>query len=62
MNKYALIQGLNEDLAAELGTVIRYTYQAAKCQGLLAAEMKLEEMTADEAGHGRELRRLLEGL
>ncbi len=39
-----LIQGLNEDLAAELGTVIR------------------QEMAADEAGHGRELRRLLKGL
>jgi bacterioferritin len=139
MNPDTLIQGLNEDLAAELGTVIRYTYQAAKCYGLLAAElrellireaqdelghanylmdviqdlggeptttpkpfakptdlkgmleldvqmetedvahylaharlaeqlelpelkMKLEEMAADEAGHGRELRRLLKGL
>ena len=139
MNKDTLIQGLNQDLAAELGTVIRYTYQAAKCYGLLAAElrelltkeaqdelghanflmdviqdlggeptttpkpfdkpadlkgmleldvkmeaedvanylahaklaeqlglpelkMKLEEMAADEAGHGRELRRLLKGL
>ena len=139
MNKDTLIQGLNQDLAAELGTVIRYTYQAAKCHGLLAMElrellakeaqdelghaaflmdviqdlggepttapkpfdkpadlkgmleldvkmeaedvanylahaklaeqlespelkMKLEEMAADEAGHGRELRRLLKGL
>lgn len=139
MSKAILIQGLNEDLAAELGTVIRYTYQAAKCYGLVAAElrellakeaqdelghaaflmdviadlggeptttpkpfdkpadlkgmielnvkmeaedvanylahaklaeelglpelkMKLEEMAADEAGHGRELRRLLKGL
>lgn len=139
MKNDTLIQGLNQDLAAELGTVIRYTYQAAKCYGLLAAElrellakeaqdelghaaflmdviqdlggepttapkqfdkpadlkgmlelnvkmeaedvanylahaklaeqlelpelkMKLEEMAADEAGHGRELRRLLRGL
>lgn len=139
MSKEALIKGLNDDLAAELGTVIRYTHQAAKCYGLLAAElrellakeaqdelghaaylmdviqdlggepttlpkqfekpadlkgmlelnvkmegedvanylahaklaeelglpelkMKLEEMAADEAGHGRELRRLLKGL
>lgn len=139
MNKEKLLQGLNEDLAAELGTVIRYTYHAARCYGLLAAElrelllkeaqdelghaaflmdviqdlggepnttpkpfekpadlkgmleldvkmeaedvanylahaelagqlklpelrMKLEEMAADEAGHGRELRRLLKGL
>jgi bacterioferritin len=139
MNVETLIKGLNEDLAAELGTVIRYTYQAAKCYGLLATElrgllareardelghaaflmdviqdlggeptttpklfekptelkgmlelnvkmeaedvanylahaelagqlrlpelrMKLEEMAADEAGHGRELRRMLKGL
>jgi len=139
MSKKNLIQGLNQDLAAELGTVIRYTYQAANCYGLVAAElrellkkealdelghatylmdviadlggeptttpkpfeksadlkgvleldvkmeaedvtnylahaklaeelglpelkMKLEEMAADEAGHGRELRRLLKGL
>ncbi len=139
MNKDKLIEGLNADLAAELGTVIRYTYQAAKCYGLLGAElrellareaqdelghaaflmdviqdlggepttapkpfpkpsslkeileldvkmeaedvenylahskwaeelgfpelkMKLEEMAADEAGHGRELRRLLKGM
>jgi hypothetical protein len=47
MSKEKLIQGLNEDLSAELGTVIRYTYQ---------------EIAADEAGHGRELRRLLKGL
>lgn len=139
MTKDTLIRGLNEDLAAELGTVIRYIYQAAQCYGLVAAElrellkreaqdelghatylmdviadlggepttspkpfdkpadlkrmleldakmeaedvanylahsklaeqlelpelkMKLEEMAADEAGHGRELRRLLKGL
>ena len=30
MSREKLIEGLNEDLAAELGTVIRYTYQAAK--------------------------------
>ncbi len=139
MTKENLIQGLNQDLAAELGTVIRYTYQAAQCYGLQGVElrellgkeaqdelghaaflmdvirdlggeptttlkqfekpadlkgmialnvkmeaedvanylahaelaeqlklpelkMKLEEMAADEAGHGRELRRLLKGL
>ncbi|MCL4176815.1 MAG: hypothetical protein KJ072_03595 [Verrucomicrobia bacterium] len=39
MNTETLIRGLNEDLAAELGTVIRYTYQAAKCYGLQAAEL-----------------------
>jgi bacterioferritin len=137
--KEELIQGLNQDLAAELGTVIRYTYQSSKATGfagvelreILAGEiedelghaaylmdvivdlggepvttpkefdkpdglkamlemdmamekedvqnymahaalaeelgyvdlyMKLEEMAADEAGHARELRRLLKGL
>ena len=40
MSKETWIQGQNEDLAAELGTVIRYTYQAAKCYGLLSAELR----------------------
>jgi bacterioferritin len=30
--------------------------------GLIELQMKLEEMAADEAGHGRELRRILKGL
>ena len=30
MSKETLIRGLNEDLAAEWGTIIRYTYQAGK--------------------------------
>lgn len=53
MGKETLIQGLNEDLAAELGTVIRYTYQAAKCYGLLAAKLRdlLKEEAQDELGH-----------
>jgi hypothetical protein len=32
--KEALIRGLNEDLAAEWGTIIRYTYQASKSFGM----------------------------
>jgi len=53
MNKDTLIRGLNEDLAAELGTVIRFTYQAAKCYGLLAAELRglLVKEAQDELGH-----------
>ena len=124
MSKENFINSLNEDLAAELGTVIRYNYQAGKSYGILGTElremfeneikdelgharfltdviidlegepvtnpkefekpddlmdtlkldlkmeeedvinylMKLEEMAADEAGHARELRRLLKGL
>lgn len=52
-SKDDLIKGLNEDLAAELGTVIRYTYQASKCFGLEGIEMRelFAEETADELGH-----------
>jgi hypothetical protein len=39
MSKEELIQGLNEDLAAEWGTVIRYTYQAGKSFGFLGIEL-----------------------
>lgn len=137
--KEQLLQGLNQDLAAELGTVIRYSYQSSKAMGfagfelreilageiqdelghaaylmdvivdlggepvtepqdfekpdslkamleldlnmekqdvehyrahaqlaeelgLVEVQMRLEEMAADEAGHARELRRLLKGL
>jgi bacterioferritin len=139
MSRQRLIGGLNEDLAAELGTIIRYNYQAAKAFGMVGVglremfrselqdelqhaafladvivdlggeptttpkefakpeelkamleldlemelhdvknyrrraeqadaigevevKLKLEEMAADEAGHARELRRLLKGL
>ncbi|MBN1200510.1 MAG: ferritin-like domain-containing protein [Anaerolineae bacterium] len=48
-----LIKGLNEDLAAELGTVIRYSYQASKSFGLTGVELRemFEEEIADELGH-----------
>lgn len=48
-----LIKGLNEDLAAELGTVIRYTYQSSKAVGFAGFELReiLEEEIADELGH-----------
>ncbi|MBN2508456.1 MAG: ferritin-like domain-containing protein [Verrucomicrobia bacterium] len=53
MNKDDLIKGLNEDLAAELGTVIRYTYQAGKCYGPQGAEVRelLRKDAEDELGH-----------
>jgi len=41
-----LIKGLNDDLAAEWGTVIRYTYQAAKSFGVLGIELR--EMLEEE--------------
>ena len=53
MSKELLIQGLNEDLAAEWGTVIRYSYQAGKSFGVLGIELRemFKEETQDELGH-----------
>lgn len=55
MSKENLINGLNKDLAAELGTVIRYNYQAGKSYGLLGAELRemFEEEIKDELGHAK---------
>jgi len=55
MSKESLINGLNEDLAAELGTVIRYNYQAGKSFGLLGTELRemFEEEIKDELGHAK---------
>ncbi|HWP92108.1 MAG TPA: ferritin-like domain-containing protein [Thermodesulfobacteriota bacterium] len=51
--KGEFIRGLNEDLAAEWGTVIRYTYQASKSFGLIGAELReiLQKEVQDELGH-----------
>ena len=53
MKKDQLIGYLNEDLAAELGTIIRYNYQASKVSGLDG--MPLRELfrgeIEDELGH-----------
>lgn len=53
MSKQTLIDGLNEDLAAEWGTIIRYTYQAGKSFGLMGAELReiFEREIEDELGH-----------
>jgi len=53
MSKEDLIKGLNEDLAAELGTVIRYTYQSSKAMGFVGYELReiLKDEIADELGH-----------
>jgi bacterioferritin len=53
MTKQEFIKGLNEDLASEWGTVIRYTYQAGKCFGILGAELRemLLREVQDELGH-----------
>jgi bacterioferritin len=53
MTKQEFIKGLNEDLASEWGTVIRYTYQAGKCFSILGAELRemLLREVQDELGH-----------
>ena len=53
MSKEALIHGLNEDLAAEWGTIIRYTYQAGKAFGFVGVELRewFAEEALDEMGH-----------
>jgi bacterioferritin len=53
MSKDELIRGLNEDLAAEWGTIIRYTYQAANSFGVLGLELRemFAEEIQDELGH-----------
>ena len=55
--KDELIDGLNEDLAAEWGTIMRYTFQSAKALGLRGAEFReiLEKEIPDELGHARYL-------
>lgn len=48
-----MIKALNEDLAAEWGTIIRYTFQAGKSFGLLGAELReiFQHESQDELGH-----------
>lgn len=55
MSKENLIKHLNEDLAAELGTIIRYNYQAGKSFGLFGNELRemFEDEIKDELGHAR---------
>jgi bacterioferritin len=53
--KTELINGLNEDLAAEWGTIGRYVYQSSMAFGLRGAELReiLEQEISDEIGHAR---------
>jgi len=55
MTMERLIEGLNGDLAAELGTIIRYNYQASKCDGPAGMGLRamFEAEMIDEAGHAR---------
>jgi len=61
MTTEQLIEGLNEDLAAELGTIIRYNYQASRCFGPGGVEVRemFEEEIQDETGHARFLSDLI---
>lgn len=53
MPKDALIRGLNEDLSAELGTIVRYLYQSSKAFGPGGAEIRqmLTQEIPDELRH-----------
>jgi bacterioferritin len=55
---------LELDLEMEKQDVENYRTHAALAEGLgmIELQMKLEEIAADEAGHARELRRLVRGL
>jgi bacterioferritin len=55
MSMQELIRGLNHDLAAEWGTVIRYTYQSSQAVGLVGEKLRdmLSREIADELGHAR---------
>jgi bacterioferritin len=53
MSNQKLIKGLNEDLAGELGTIIRYNYQAARVEGHLGEHLRtmFRQDIPDELGH-----------
>ena len=55
MDKQALIDGLNDDLAHELGAIILYTHQAATAAGGLGHELRelLQLEAADELKHAQ---------
>ena len=53
--KKELIEGLNRDLAEELGTIVRYVQQAAQARGALGHELRelLLREVADEVRHAQ---------
>ncbi len=53
MSNTELIKGLNEDLAAEWGTLMRYTYQAAHASGIQGEHLRdiFAAEAQDELGH-----------
>jgi bacterioferritin len=57
MTKEKLIEGLNQDLAAELGTILRYVYHASQAKGFDGLQLRqmLGADLADELGHAQYL-------
>lgn len=55
MDKETLIKGLNQDLAAELGTILRYLFQSSKAAGFSGMELRelLSKEITDELGHAQ---------
>lgn len=55
MSMQELINGLNDDLAAEWGTIIRYTSQSSRAFGLAGQELRalLSREIEDELEHAR---------
>lgn len=53
ITKQKLIEGLNDDLAGELGAIIRYNWQASKVFGPHGSEVRelFSEEIPDELGH-----------
>jgi bacterioferritin len=53
MSKETLLKGLNEDLAGELGTIIRYNYQAGRADGPIGEHLRqmFRQEIPDELGH-----------
>jgi bacterioferritin len=53
MSKEELIRGLNADLSGELGTIIRYNYQAGKMVGIHGEDLRqvFRDDLPDELGH-----------
>jgi bacterioferritin len=53
VSREKLIEGLNDDLSGELGTVIRYNYQAGKVEGPVGTQLRrlFRDEIPDEMGH-----------
>lgn len=61
MSKQTLLKGLNQDLAAELGTIIRYNDQAGRVQGPIGEHLRsiFRQEIPDELGHAAYLTDLI---